>query len=136
MHQVIMVKEPICNCRDWGRGHLCKHIVFVLGKVLELEAPLRHQVAFLSTEVDNMLDIVVIDDYCQRKRVDMCYICLDELDANDNTLTWCKSQCGVSFHRHCMLHWAAENWKVKRDATCRHCRALWDVYRRGIVKSD
>ncbi|RAL65298.1 hypothetical protein DID88_000866 [Monilinia fructigena] len=49
-----MPDREVFSCFEVLGGNLCKHIVFVLVKVLMLEAPLRHQVAFLSSEVESI----------------------------------------------------------------------------------
>ncbi|KAB8301045.1 hypothetical protein EYC80_002967 [Monilinia laxa] len=133
-------KNPSCTCFQALGRNLCKHIVFVLVKVLMLEAPLRYQVAFLSSEVESMLDVVIIDDYCEQKPADNCPICLEKIDEDGDDITWCKSKCGISYHQSCQLRWATINWAEKQrveDPTivikCGCCRAPW-IYTMAELK--
>ncbi|KAJ8068542.1 hypothetical protein OCU04_004092 [Sclerotinia nivalis] len=132
MYSVIIAKQPTCTCLDWRGNYICEHIVFIFVKVLKLSTPLRHQVAFLSTEVEQMLNVVIIDEYCDRKSIvkePRCPICYKDLnadaDADKDTLTWCKSSCGINYHQSCILRWAAVCWQDGRKVKCGYCNMPW-----------
>ncbi|KAJ8059845.1 hypothetical protein OCU04_011475 [Sclerotinia nivalis] len=81
-----------------------------------------------------MLTREIPDNYCQRRPIneqESCLICHEDLNANENILTWCKIQCGVNFHRGCVLKWAATKWEDENffrsgsDIQCGICRQSW-----------
>jgi hypothetical protein len=39
----------------------------------------------------------------------------------EEDLSWCKSQCGVNYHKKCIEKWLAE----ARHTTCPTCRGSW-----------
>jgi hypothetical protein len=39
----------------------------------------------------------------------------------ETDISWCKSQCGVNYHKKCIEKWLAE----ARHTTCPTCRASW-----------
>jgi hypothetical protein len=53
VYDVLIHRFPSCNCPDFGRSHLCKHILFVLLKVLHvpIESNLLYQRALLQSEL-------------------------------------------------------------------------------------
>jgi hypothetical protein len=53
VYDVLIHRFPSCNCPDFGRSHLCKHILFVLLKVLHvpLDSNLLYQRALLQSEL-------------------------------------------------------------------------------------
>lgn len=53
VYDVLIHRFPSCNCPDFGRSHLCKHILFVLLKVLRvpIESNLLYQRALLQSEL-------------------------------------------------------------------------------------
>ena len=52
VYDVRVSKIPTCSCPDHARGNLCKHILFVLLKVIGLDpgSPLVYQAAYLEEE--------------------------------------------------------------------------------------
>ena len=57
VYDVTIANTANCDCPDHGRSYLCKHILFVLLKVLRVDAdsPLVYQSAWLSSELATML---------------------------------------------------------------------------------
>lgn len=53
VYNVKISRHPHCNCPDHEKGNLCKHILFVMLRVLKLSTsnPLVWQKALLTTEV-------------------------------------------------------------------------------------
>jgi hypothetical protein len=56
VYTVKIERVPDCTCPDHAKGNLCKHILFVLLKVMALDAnsPLVYQAAWLSSELKHM----------------------------------------------------------------------------------
>ena len=53
VYTVVIQKLPSCSCPDHAKGNLCKHILFVLLKVMSLDpnSPLIYQAAWLESEL-------------------------------------------------------------------------------------
>ena len=56
VYDVAIGCHPACTCPDCGKGNICKHILFVLLRVLHLPTtePLVWQKALLPSEVDEV----------------------------------------------------------------------------------
>jgi hypothetical protein len=56
VYNVAIKKVPNCNCPDFERGNLCKHVLFVFLKVLKVppESPLIYQRALLQKELQSI----------------------------------------------------------------------------------
>jgi Anaphase-promoting complex subunit 11 RING-H2 finger len=46
-------------------------------------------------------------------------------DSDEETLVWCRSQCGYNFHKTCLDTWTNSQHEDHRAATCPMCRAQW-----------
>jgi Ring finger domain/SWIM zinc finger len=60
VYTVTLQGNPCCNCPDWcKREDLCKHLIFVLVKVIGLSTndPLSYQKAYLPSEVRRLLEM-------------------------------------------------------------------------------
>lgn len=57
VYKVKLQEVPECNCPDFVRGHLCKHYLFVMLRVLKLADtdPRVWQKALLPSELSNIL---------------------------------------------------------------------------------
>ncbi|GLI69332.1 hypothetical protein VaNZ11_013918 [Volvox africanus] len=57
VYTVRINRNPHCSCPDFGKGHLCKHILFVMLRVLRQspENPVIWQRALLTHEVEEVL---------------------------------------------------------------------------------
>ena len=58
VYDVLISSQPTCNCPDCARGKLCKHIIFVLVKVLQVprNSELIYQNALLQSELATMFE--------------------------------------------------------------------------------
>jgi len=58
IYDVIIRKVATCSCPDHAKGNLCKHILFVLLKVMSLDnkSPLIYQAAWIETELIEMFE--------------------------------------------------------------------------------
>ena len=56
VYDIHIGKVPTCSCPDFAKGHLCKHILFVMLKVLRVPggSPLIYQKALLQTELQSI----------------------------------------------------------------------------------
>ncbi|TGO60745.1 hypothetical protein BCON_0033g00570 [Botryotinia convoluta] len=117
------------------RDILCVHIVFILTQFLNLPAPLRHQTTFLEAELRcmmgdemNWMAPMSTDKFCTQKSVDeqeTCSICLENLEGEES-IKWCRGQCGKNFHLQCIWTWANTNFQDGQpDITCGNYRAPW-----------
>ena len=58
VYDIEIGKVPTCSCPDFDNGHLCKHILFVMLKVLRVpqNSPLIYQKALLQAELRSIFD--------------------------------------------------------------------------------
>ena len=56
VYDVVMAKVPCCSCPDAAKGNLCKHLLFVMLKVVGLRPndPLVYQSAYLTEELEKI----------------------------------------------------------------------------------
>lgn len=56
-YTVTICQKPTCTCPDFGKGNICKHLVFVYLRVLRIpqELPFWYQKALLTTELEVLL---------------------------------------------------------------------------------
>ncbi|CAF3415559.1 unnamed protein product [Rotaria sp. Silwood1] len=56
VYTVIITHIPSCTCPDYAKGNLCKHIIFVLHRVLKVNrnSPLLYQQALLTNELNEI----------------------------------------------------------------------------------
>jgi len=58
IYEVNLAKIPHCNCPDHMRGNLCKHLLFVMLKVANLDpsSPLVYQSAYITSELKSIIE--------------------------------------------------------------------------------
>lgn len=128
---------PRCDCPHAMKGNQCKHIVYVMLRVLKAREDIAYQLALLSSELRELIknappipgvetdgkDGTEIEgEDTNRKPIEgECPICYDELEDKEHTV-YCKSSCGNNVHKDCMQKWIAIS---KGKATCPYCRAKW-----------
>ncbi|CAF3762064.1 unnamed protein product [Adineta steineri] len=56
VYTVTITHIPSCTCPDYAKGNLCKHIIFILHRVLKVDrnSPLIYQQALLTTELNEI----------------------------------------------------------------------------------
>ncbi|KAK0391808.1 hypothetical protein NLU13_1307 [Sarocladium strictum] len=133
IYHVHIAKQPKCTCPHAEKGNQCKHVVYVLAKVLNAPFELVYQLALLSTELQQIFENAPPISSPQESRTEDrnrkpiegdCPICFGELDAEGGeSVVWCRAACGQNMHRDCFGMWAKS--KVG-DATCPFCRAVWE----------
>lgn len=145
--------KPSCTCPDFKRGNTCKHILFVMLRVLKLpvDDPRVWQKALLTSELEELLQISCLneenvlashqvrarfreiagsstgtkkdDKRVQRDLEGDCPVCYEPLDGVKEDVVFCRV-CGNNVHKDCFMRWS----KSKRagTVTCVYCRAPWD----------
>lgn len=159
VYNVAIQCVPHCTCPDHAKGNLCKHILFILLKVMAVppHSPLVYQAAWIGSELEEMFqgmrqrfrhvsgavlaNKAVRDGYAKLSRgedldykgaqgdigvarrtdVDDCPICFDTLGTGTTT-TYCRAQCGATFHQGCIRHWLQQH---RTKPTCPMCRGPW-----------
>ena len=60
VYTVRIAKIPTCTCPDHAKGNLCKHILFVMLKVIGLDpgSPLVYQAAYLQSELEEIFALM------------------------------------------------------------------------------
>jgi hypothetical protein len=136
VYTIIIDKVPLCDCPHARKGHQqCKHIIYVLSRVLKARADLEYQLAFCSFELREIFENAPLLPVQQvesshdgnRKSTDgECPICCDELvsEGTKEDLVYCKAGCGNNLHKSCFKQWAAT--KRGQPITCPFCRHLWE----------
>ena len=137
-----------CSCPDFSRRRLpCKHIYFVLNRVLGLDRDLLLHHHALGTGLvadlcrgavaaaaglasDSLAPALAPAAVAQRPidKDDSCAICFESIDghpgedpgadAEKDALSFCSQSCGKSVHTACFLKWVSVKGK-----TCVYCRA-------------
>ncbi|KAL8725387.1 MAG: hypothetical protein Q9181_006438 [Wetmoreana brouardii] len=126
---------PKCTCPDNRKGNQCKHIVYVLHNVLKAPEHLQYQLAFLSSELRDILSQAPLptvsaedassEEPSNRKPIEGdCPICYTEFDAENEDIVWCKAACGNNIHKQCFEQWARTQTR-KADVRCVYCRTTW-----------
>lgn len=138
IYVVHIAQQPTCTCPHNKAGHQCKHIFYVLSRVLRAPFDLVYQLALLSTELvsifENAPPAEVGDDATKPKedknRKDIegdCPICFMPFEGEDATV-YCRAQCGQNIHKECFEMWAAtkrQNRNATDKVTCPMCRTPW-----------
>ncbi|KAG7291979.1 hypothetical protein NEMBOFW57_002008 [Staphylotrichum longicolle] len=167
IYTVTVARQPRCDCpharrsanpitagtdRVVGAGDAvtqCKHVVYVLARVLRARFELVYQLALLEGEVREVLEgapppVAAGDDEDgwlmgtgggKRKPVEGdCPICFCEMEVGGEAVVWCRAACGQNVHRACFETWAATKRRQQRGAggggggevTCPYCRSVWE----------
>ncbi|KAI5789026.1 hypothetical protein EDC01DRAFT_617043 [Geopyxis carbonaria] len=136
VYEVTICEVPRCNCPDGIKNGTCKHILYIMIKVLQADAHLVYQAALLPSELTHIFArapapaIKSIDAIRQdaagatRKPLedDDCPICYCGFDAGEATV-YCVAQCGTNVHAACFRQWAAT--RAGAAVTCVMCRQPW-----------
>ncbi|KAI4641084.1 hypothetical protein J4E93_007962 [Alternaria ventricosa] len=130
---------PSCDCPHAKKGNQCKHIIYVMLRVLKAREDVAYQLALIRSElrevIKNAPPIPGVEtdgkDGTEQEGQDgnrkpiegECPICYDELGENE-PIVYCKASCGNNVHKACMANWIAVS---KGKATCPYCRAKWEA---------
>ncbi|KAL5340029.1 hypothetical protein BJX70DRAFT_397265 [Aspergillus crustosus] len=136
IYKTFIGKEPTCSCPDGMKGNQCKHICYVLVKVLNAPTHLQYQLAFLTTELREIYEKSPLrqvkdkaedhDTDGKRKPVEGdCPICFTEFEPETESIVWCRAACGNNIHKTCFQQWAAT--QNAQGVRCVYCRAPWET---------
>lgn len=135
VYTITIDQTPSCNCPHAQKGNQCKHIIYVLARVLRVPEHLEYQLAFLSSELRQIfaqappLPSEQADGGANdgnRKPVEgECPICCVDFEPenSDEEVVYCKAACGNNVHKECFQQWAAT--KQGGSVTCPFCRTPW-----------
>jgi hypothetical protein len=127
---------PKCDCPHAMKGNQCKHIIYVMLRVLKARENVAYQLALTTTELLEVLknappipgvetdptDAQGEQDGNRKPIEGECPICYDDLEPDKDAIDYCKSSCGNNVHKGCMQKWIAMS---RTKATCPYCRATW-----------
>jgi hypothetical protein len=127
---------PSCDCPHATKGNQCKHIIYVMLRVLKAREDVAYQLALTTTELREVLknappipgvetdptDAQGEQDGNRKPIEGECPICYDDLEPDKDAIVYCKASCGNNVHKGCMSKWIAMN---RTKATCPYCRATW-----------
>lgn len=138
---------PRCTCPDSERGNLCKHVLFVLARVLDL--PTKEDVfkneRWTEEQIDELRLVSVAKGVSLRsvsaskhlsvelqscpplpEPSDMCTICFEVFPlSTPQHLTYCIKQCKQWFHKKCIDKWSHSRRQKNLDVACPLCRCSW-----------
>lgn len=127
---------PSCDCPHALKGNQCKHIIYVMVRVLKARENVAYQLALLSTELREVLknappipgvetdptDAQGEQDGTRKPIEGECPICYDDLEPAKDAIVYCTASCGNNVHKDCMQKWIS---MTRGKATCPYCRATW-----------
>ncbi|KAI5809581.1 hypothetical protein DFH27DRAFT_476176 [Peziza echinospora] len=154
VYKVHIKKIPRCNCPDGIRKGTCKHILYIMVKVLKARAELVYQLALTSEELIEIFQNAPpppnpnsstgttssTSTKSNQKPLDAddCPICYYEFDISaPQDIVFCRAQCGSNLHAQCFKEWAASRASSNEPVTCVMCRTPWqtDVADLGDLKA-
>ncbi|KAF3926325.1 hypothetical protein AA313_de0201325 [Arthrobotrys entomopaga] len=135
LYTVTLQNIPTCNCPDGKKNGTCKHILFVMLKVVRARYNLTYQMALLNSEIKEIFENspIPVDteggstgDKRKRKPLDQdeCPICYEPFEESDSKILFCAAQCGSNIHGECFRQWAASRGGAQ--VTCVMCRTPWE----------
>jgi hypothetical protein len=127
---------PSCDCPHAMKGNQCKHIIYVMLRVLKAREEIAYQLALTTAELREVLknapptpgvetdptDAQGEQDGNRKPIEGECPICYDDLEPDQDVIVYCKASCGNNVHKDCMQKWIAMS---RGKATCPYCRATW-----------
>ncbi|KAL2175497.1 uncharacterized protein P884DRAFT_262286 [Thermothelomyces heterothallicus CBS 202.75] len=146
IYTVTISRQPTCDCPHARKGNQCKHVVYVLARVLRAKFDYVYQLALLGSEVREILDGAPPpsgeggpdsdgrgDGKGKRKPVEGdCPICFCEMGESEGAepVVWCRAACGQNVHKACFETWAATKRRQASsgggEVTCPYCRSAWE----------
>jgi hypothetical protein len=123
---------PTCNCPHAKKGNQCKHIIYVMLRVLKAPEHIGYQLALTTSELRDLFKkappIPTADSDAEssdgnRKPIEGdCPICYTEFEPGKEAIVYCRAACGNNVHKECMDNWTRASLG---KATCPYCRSLW-----------
>ncbi|KAI1872172.1 uncharacterized protein JN550_003891 [Neoarthrinium moseri] len=133
IYTVHISRRPSCNCPHAEQGNQCKHMLYVMSRVLRARYELVYQLALLSTELVEIIagaPPIEVGDDAEKPKEDKnrkavegdCPICFMPFEDTEATV-YCRATCGQNMHKQCFEMWAAT--KSRDSVTCPMCRTKW-----------
>lgn len=143
VYTVTIAEISTCSCPDYLKRKIrCKHIYFVLARVLKVAPNLIETKKYNASDLTTLFlklsleaDLVIptdkkkkynyltnhsVKDVVSRKEDnDICPICLDDI-VNLKLAYYCKNSCGKNVHIECF-----DMWTRKKGSKCVFCNANW-----------
>ncbi|KAM7184844.1 hypothetical protein V8F20_012044 [Naviculisporaceae sp. PSN 640] len=142
IYTVVVARQPTCDCPQGKEGKQCKHVVYILAKVLHARHEHVYQLALLTTELQEIFarapppldeehDEEARDKNKGRKPVEGdCPICFSDMEEEGcEKIVWCRAACGQNIHKECFEMWASTKRKQSgsnAQVTCPYCRSVWE----------
>lgn len=143
VYTVTIKRQPECTCPMGEKNEQCKHIVYVLARVLRAKYEYVYQLALLSSELEEIFGYAPPiledgdsaatggEDDKKRKPIEEdCHICFCDMEANKPAeVVWCRAACGQNIHKECFEMWASTKRKQDdgaKEVTCPYCRSIWE----------
>lgn len=134
IYTIVINAVPSCDCPHAKKGNQCKHIAYVLTRVLRAPAALEYQLAFKASELCEIFEQAPplpsetaeeTSHDGKRKPIEGdCPICCVEFEPNSREkLVYCKAACGNNMHEECFKQWATT--KKGGSVPCPFCRTPW-----------
>lgn len=142
IYTVVVARQPTCDCPQGNEGKQCKHVIYVLAKVLHARHEYVYQLALLATELQEIFarappplngdhDEEGHEKSKGRKPVEGdCPICFSDMEEEGREkIVWCRAACGQNIHKECFEMWASTKRKQSgsnAQVTCPYCRSVWE----------
>jgi len=144
-YTVHLCQQPTCDCPDYLTRQLrCKHILFVLRRVLGLNANVASKRSYTSAEIQTFLDNApasvlppqTSQDDQQPEIVSVeqrplsedgtCPMCYEEMHPDRELIIYCKRTCGHNMHSVCFARWVQQRRQSGYNKIdCPMCRSVW-----------
>ena len=149
VYTVIIKNKPTCTCPDFTtRCTKCKHIYFVLTRIMQVKEEAEDVIEYSDNLLINMFKSIpkitenlkvkksILDRYnlkkdkngmVPRKIFDeetVCPICLECFLESDEETVYCRYTCGNSIHKNCFNMYLTK--KVGCDKKCLYCLSFWE----------
>ena len=155
-YTVTINNKPSCTCPDNTiRRRRCKHIYFVLTRIMRVKQDQEDMVEYSNTELKDMISNIpdIVDNLrvdtnklsrfkTQQKNGngevemrdinedDMCPICLGSLYECGEEIIYCKYSCGKSIHKLCFDMY---NNKNEYNSKCLFCFREWSNEKKQYI---
>lgn len=146
IYRITISRVPSCDCPHARKGNQCKHVIYVLHRVLRVREDLEYQLAFLSSELREIFskapplpsevakknnDDGEMDGNRKSLEGEDCPVCMEEFETDGKgkpqrgeDVVYCKAACGNNIHKDCFKQWAVAK-KGQGHVTCPFCRSPW-----------
>ncbi|TGZ80362.1 hypothetical protein EX30DRAFT_396370 [Ascodesmis nigricans] len=147
LYTITICDIPRCDCPDGIKTGTCKHILYIMLKVLRAPDNLVYQAGLLTSELHTIFSRAptppTTAPRSNRKPLtdSLCPICYDDFKNNEPTV-YCQTQCGTNIHSACFKQWQATCHAQGKSTTCVMCRKPWkadpgrvkEILRNGQVR--